>query len=178
MNDFGLLLVRAKNGNQSAYGEIVQDFQDMAVGYAYALLGDMYLAEDAAQEAFIEAWRYLPKVYGPVTFPGWLRAIIFKQCDRLTRRRRLETEPLENAEDVVSQAPGPVEQLAQQEVNTLVYRAIQSLTEKERQATLLFYISDPSYQEIAGFLDISVITVKSRLHTATSDTNFTSSTQS
>ena len=86
--------------------------------------------------------------------------------------------PLENAEDVVSQAPDPVEQLAQQEVNTLVYRAIQSLTEKERQATLLFYISDHSYQEIAGFLDISVITVKSRLHTATSDTNFTSSTQS
>ena len=61
MNDFGLLLVRAKNGNQSPYGEIVQDFQDMAVGYAYALLGDMYLAEDAAQEAFIEVWRYLPK---------------------------------------------------------------------------------------------------------------------
>ena len=61
MNDFGLLLVCAKNGNQSAYGEIVHDFQDMAVGYVYALLGDMYLAEAAAQEAFIEAWRYLPK---------------------------------------------------------------------------------------------------------------------
>ena len=112
MNDLGLLLVHAKTGDITAYDAIVRRFQDMAVAYAYALLCDVHLAEDAAQEAFIEAWRHLPRVYGPASFPGWLRAIVFKQCDRLTRGKRIETVPLEHAEDVASRALDPAERLA------------------------------------------------------------------
>jgi hypothetical protein len=46
------LLVKAQSGDLEAYGEIVQRFQDMAVAYARAILGDFHLAEDVAQEAF------------------------------------------------------------------------------------------------------------------------------
>ena len=55
------------------------------MGYAYTVLGDFHLAEDAAQEAFIEAYHNLCKVYGPRVFPTWLRQIIFRQCQRQRR---------------------------------------------------------------------------------------------
>lgn len=49
----------ARADKQLAFAEIVQRFQDLAFGCAYAVLGDFYLAEDAAQEAFLSAWRNL-----------------------------------------------------------------------------------------------------------------------
>ena len=61
-----------------AYAEIVRRFQDMAAGYAYALLGDFHFAEDAAQEAFLQAYLDLEKLAEPAAFPGWFRRIVFK----------------------------------------------------------------------------------------------------
>ena len=53
--DYVSVLMVVRKGDAQAYGHIVRLFQDMAFGYAYAILGDFHLAEDAAQEAFIEA---------------------------------------------------------------------------------------------------------------------------
>jgi RNA polymerase sigma factor (sigma-70 family) len=85
MEELKILLRQAQNGDVDAYGQLVRRFQDMAVAYAYSVLGDFHLAEDAAQEAFIEAYHNLPKVYGPRAFPAWLRQIVFRQCYRQRR---------------------------------------------------------------------------------------------
>jgi DNA-directed RNA polymerase specialized sigma24 family protein len=53
MEEVRSLVVRARGGDLEAYGEIVRRFQDMAYGYAYSILGDFHLAEDAAQEASV-----------------------------------------------------------------------------------------------------------------------------
>jgi DNA-directed RNA polymerase specialized sigma24 family protein len=79
----------------------------MAYGYAYALLGDAHLAEDAAQEAFIVAWRRLEDVRNPDTFPGWLRSVVRTQCDRMTRGKRLSVVPLVVAAEVRSATLSP-----------------------------------------------------------------------
>ncbi len=71
MDDLTALVTRAQAENDRAYGELVRRFQDMAYGYAYAILNDFQLAEDAAQEAFIEAYRCLPGSEHPQAFPGW-----------------------------------------------------------------------------------------------------------
>ncbi len=55
MDSLTTLVTRAQNGELDAYGTIVRRFQDMAVGYAYTMLGDSHLAEDAAQEAFVRS---------------------------------------------------------------------------------------------------------------------------
>lgn len=85
MEELQALLRQAQDGDVDAYGQLVRRFQDMAVGYAYTVLGDFHLAEDAAQEAFIEAYHNLCKVYGPRAFLAWLRQII---------SRRLRKSPL------------------------------------------------------------------------------------
>lgn len=69
----------------------------MAYGYAYAILGDFHLAEDAAQEAFITAYRNLSQLRDANAFPGWLKRLVLTQCNRMTRKKRLPAEPLETA---------------------------------------------------------------------------------
>ncbi len=75
-------------GQGDALRNLVLRYQDLAVGYAFSLLGDYHLAEDAAQEALIAMVRNLGQLREPAAFVGWLRTIVFKQCDRIRRRRR------------------------------------------------------------------------------------------
>ena len=151
---------------QEAFGQIVNHFQDMAYGRAYAMLGDFHLAQDAAQEAFIEAWRNLPHLHDARAFPGWLKRIVIRQCSRLTRRRALATASLEAALDVPSSQPDPQTVAEETEVKEMVRHAVKSLSEPERTTTTLFYIDGYTQPEIANFLEVPVTTVNMRLHRA------------
>jgi RNA polymerase sigma factor (sigma-70 family) len=167
MDDFRRLVTRAQAGNTDAYGELVRRFQDMAYGYAYTIVGDWELAEDAAQEAFTEAYRCLPNLREPLAFPGWLKRIVFKHCDRLTRgphARKLCA--LEDAVNLTACEPGPVETIESQQRKDAVLAAIRGLPDREREVTMLYYINGYSQAEIAAFLEVPPTTVKSRLHTS------------
>src|SRR5438445_3482861 len=160
------LVTRARARDSGAYDQVVRRFQDMAVGYSYTFLGDFHLAQDAAQEAFLDAYLNLPKLREPGAFAAWFRRVALKQCDRLTRGKRLATVPLDEAAEVVFHGPGPAEVAERAEMQTIVRDAIQALPEHERAVTVLFYISAYSHREISEFLGIPVTTVKSRLHSA------------
>ena len=166
MEELTSLVVRAQGGDLDAYGAIVRRFQDMAYGYGYSMLGDFHLAEDAAQEAFIQAYRDLPTLREPAAFPGWFRRIVFKHCDRLTRGKHISTVPLDAVVEMASREPGPDQLAEEQEMKDKVLEAIQSLPENEGMVTMLFYINGYSQNEIAEFLEVPVSTVKNRLHTS------------
>src|SRR5215831_2809152 len=100
MTSLETLVHSVRNGDADAYTIIVRRFQDMAVGYGYSILRDFQLAEDAAQEAFIEAYRDLPKLREPAAFPGWFRRIVFKHCDRLIRGKTHSLVSLDDAKGV------------------------------------------------------------------------------
>ena len=169
------LVVRAQTGDRAAYDDIVLRFQDMAVGYASALLGDFHLAEDAAQEAFVGAWTELPRLNEPAAFPGWLKRIVFMRCNRVRRKRQpvaiehaaaesLVTESQEAAGSLVTADPG--EELESRDEKTRVMGAIGRLPDEERMAVVLFYISTYSHQEVGSFLGLSASTVNNRLRSA------------
>ena len=158
--------MRAREGDADAYAAVVWRFQDMAVGYGYALLQDFQLAEDAAQEAFLEAYRSLSALREPAAFPGWFRRIVFKHCDRLTRGLRLETVPLQSVEERASLAVGQAEEMERREMRERLWEAIDSLPEHERAATVLYYISGYSQREVGAFLGASATAVKKRLFSA------------
>ena len=166
MDELDLLIIRAQAGDLDAFGMLVQRFQDMAVGYAYSILGDFHLAQDAAQEAFIEAYRNLGRVYGALVFPSWLRRIILKHCDRLARRVHIQTVRLEQAAKVRSEEKNPLEVAEEREMRQAVLSAIRSLPDEERIVTTLFYIDGYSYKEIAAFMEMPVTTVDNRLRSA------------
>jgi RNA polymerase sigma factor (sigma-70 family) len=148
-----------------AFRDIVHRFEDMAYAYAYAQLGNEADAQDAAQQAFLSAWRKLGRLREPAAFPGWFRTIVRTQCDLLVRaRRRAETvlstdlcpapdaDPHKHAEDV--------------EVRSAVRRAVAALPDHERATTTLYYIGGYSHGEIAGFLGVKKTTISTRLHSA------------
>ena len=174
MENLKSLIKRAQDGDLEAFSGIVIRFQDMfatltdafglrAVGYAYSILGDFHLAEDAAQEAFIEVYRCLSRVHNSDTFPGWFRKIVFKHCNRLTRGKRVKVVPLEAALELPSREKGPSEAVLEQDLKDNVLQAIQTLPESQRTVTMLFYINGYSQNEISDFHEIPLTTVKKRL---------------
>jgi RNA polymerase sigma factor (sigma-70 family) len=150
------LIRAAQAGDQLAFGELVRRFQDMAYGYAYAILKDFQQAEDAAQEAFIEAYRCLPKLEIPQAFPVWLKRIIFKHCDRLTRGKRPILAPLDCTSEsdvaaivIESGAGTQTDSLAEvyaehAEMRHRVMEALDALTDDQRTVTTLYYIPQHS----------------------------------
>src|SRR3712207_4975148 len=160
-------LVRAaQRGDLEAFGHVVERFQDMAYAVAFATVGDTHLAEDAAQEAFIEAYLCLPKLCEPAAFPGWFRRIVVKRADRLIRGKQLATVSLEAANSVPCAALGPAALAEARELHREVHAAITALPDSERLITTLFYLANLSYREIAAATELPVTTVKKRLYDA------------
>jgi len=160
------LIRPARIGDVDAFGAIVREFQDMAVGYAFSILRNFEHAEEAAQEAFIEAYRGLHSLQEPRAFPAWLRRLVFKHCDRQTRRKRLITVPIDTVPEIASKEPGPMQAAEKSEIRERVLEAINSLPDHERTAVSLFYINGYSQAEVGEFLDLPAKTVKSRLYSA------------
>jgi RNA polymerase sigma factor (sigma-70 family) len=159
MNDLKDLVIKARNGDLKAFSEIVRRFQDMTLGYAYSFLGDFYLAEDATQEAFIDLYRQIQNLRNPEAFSGWFRRIVFKHCDRITRKQRIPTIPVDEMTEVMTTA----DQDKKNEMQEIVSKEIMNLPEKERTVTTLFYINGYSQKEIGEFLEVPVTTIKKRL---------------
>ncbi len=166
MQELKLLIRRTQNGDLSAFDTVIHRFRDMAVGYAYSILGDFHLAEDAAQDAFIQAYRGLKKLRHPEAFPSWFRRIVFKYCNRITRKKQHSTVPFEGMDELVDPSKSPVEIVQKKEEQDAILGRIKSLPEQERMATALFYIDGYSMTEVGDFLEVPLGTIKSNLHSA------------
>lgn len=147
----------------AAYGRLVDRFRDMACGYAYSMLGDFHLAEDAAQDAFITAFGKLEQLHQPEAFPGWFRRIVFSACGRI-RRREIPAAGIDAAADVAAATANPADIVQDNEMMNEVLQAIRQLPDEQREATMLFYINGYSQRDISDFLEVPVHTVKNRLH--------------
>ena len=166
MEELATMVVRAQGGDLAAYGAVVQRCQGMAISSAYSRLRDQHLAEDVAQEAFVRAYRDLSDLRNPAAFPGWLKRIVFKYCDRATRGKKLQTIGIEFAAEVRSPAPGPDDELHRKELRERVLGAIEALPDNQRTTTQLFYVDGYSQKEVAEFMKVPVTTVKKRLYEA------------
>lgn len=160
------LISQVRAGNVEAYRHILRRFQGMALGYALALVRDHHAAEDAAQDAFLEAYRNLDRLADPAAFPGWFRQIVRRRCSRLTRSKRVATVSLDAARDVQSTESLPEHVAQQHEIEVLVRHAIDLLPEQQRAVTVMFYLGRHSHKDICAFLGLPVGTVKHQLYLA------------
>ncbi len=156
------LMLLARGGVEPAFDALVRRHQGRVLQIAKKFLGSSALAEDAAQDAFVELYRYLPR-YRP---DGKLRVLLYRitinRCRmsaRTTRRSRLVlTEPPERS--VPAEAEDTV---LRRERQRDVQAAVDQLTPALRSVVTLRYAGDLTQPEIAEALDIPVGTVKSRL---------------
>ena len=138
----------------------------MAFASAYAVLGDAYLAEDVAQDAFVSAWQKLSQLRQPEAFPGWFKRIVLRQCNRLTRGKHLQIVPLEIGLNSPTPEPGPQLLAEKRELLVKVLKGVKALPENERLVTTLFYVGGYTQADIGEFLEVPVSTVNKRLYSA------------
>src|SRR5258708_5012798 len=166
MEPLDSLVRAAQEGDTELFNRIVERFQDMACASAYAMVKDVHLAEDVAQEAFLEAYLKLAKLREPPAFSSWFRRIVLKHPDRLTRGQCLAGIPLEVIAGGPMDSHNPTEIVETNELRARIHHAISALPERERLVIVLFYGTGYALKEIAAFLDMPVTTVKKRLYDA------------
>ena len=166
MQDLGDLVLSAQAGNADAFASLVRRYQDFAYALALARVGDPQLAEDIAQEAFLQAHRDLHSLREPRAFGGWLRRLVAKHADRVLRRKHLSTTPLEAALETYDDKARPPELVEAHELSEFIRAEINRLPDRERLAVALHYIAGRPQSEIAEFLGVPPSTIKKRLHDA------------
>lgn len=149
-----------------AFDHLARDFQGMVYGVAYSRLSDTQLAEDAAQDAFLTAYKRIAQLNDVGAFPAWLRRIALTQTDRLIRRQGPPTESVDQQDDLAAATPTPEAQLEAMEARRRVQLAVAALPETARDVTRDYYFRGESQREISERLDIPLATVKKRLQYA------------
>lgn len=152
----------ARHGDREAFNVLAAGAIDRLYATARLILRDAELAEDAAQEALVSAWRNLPTLRDVERFDAWLRRLLVRSCSDIGRnRRRWRTQvavlPKEPAE------PDGTSRFADRDQ---VERGLRRLNDTQRTVLVLAFYVGLSPSEIADALEIPVGTAKSRLHYA------------
>jgi RNA polymerase sigma-70 factor, ECF subfamily len=160
------LISRAQSGDRNAFSELVRNHAQGVMNVVYRMCGDLHIAEDAAQETFIQAWTHLSSYRPQTSLRNWLyRIAVNAATDMLRKNKRILPGAMEDM-PLTDGGPGPETLVSQQERIELVQKAILSLPDVSRAVLVLREYEELSYQEISATLDIPVGTVMSRLNYA------------
>ena len=159
--------------NPDAFGEIVRRWERKIFALCFGMLGREDDARDAAQEAFIAAYRNLKNFRGDAKVSSWLHRIAVNQCLTTKRRQKSRAEDFLDDEDgaaertfIASPLKSPAKVTEQAERLTLVRQAVGALPTDLRQVIVMKEFEEMTFQEISETLELPLSTVKSRLYTA------------
>jgi len=169
--DVEQLVKKSRDGDESAFAELIKVFQGKVFSIAYGILMNKAEAEDTAQDAFIKAYFSLKKLKKPAAFPSWLFKITAHLALNKTQRCHCMDVSLDDGTDMNAQllhqtGDNPEDAFMRYETQDLIKRALASLPAKYRAAIALREIEGFSYAEIADILQIPEGTAKSRVHEA------------
>lgn len=157
------LVERARRGDVDAASDLFRRYDDGLRALAYRLLGDRDRMDDALQDAYVKAFRALPRFEGRASFGTWLYRIVYNVCvDELARVHR-PTVPLDEAFEWVDPAPGAADVLPERH---RLADALGALAPEERAAVLLVDAQGFDYADAAVVLGVPEGTVASRLSRA------------
>ena len=162
------------DGDEDAYGILVRRYQRRLTAFLSQLVGDIELARELSQEAFVRAWSALERFDPKYRFSTWLFRIAHNLGIDQLRRRRLQTMPLyrtdsdgDEVEVVVADiAKDPLGHLENRALSNELREVIDGLRPEYRELVLLRHFAGLSYQEIADFMEMPLGTVKNKLFRA------------
>ena len=157
-------LVRsAMRGDEQAFTEIVNGVADRFLGVAHRILRDPALAEDAVQQALLNAWQDLPDLRDPARFDGWAYRLLIRAC-YMEARKRKRWQPTTIIRSIVEPtAPDLIGGIIERE---RLERGFERLSVEHRAVLVLAYYLDLPSDQVAAALGIPVGTVYSRVHRA------------
>jgi len=159
------LVARAQGGDHAAFGQLVDEHRGAVFRAAMAVLGSPSEADEAAQDAFVAAYRQLGSFKGAASFKTWLLAIAWRRALDHRRRLRSRWRRFVSGEGVGYElwpagGPSPERQLIDTRLGGDVRRLVNGLPERLRSPLLLAASGDHTYEEMAVILGKRVGTVK------------------
>lgn len=156
-----VLVLRCQAGDETAFAELVERFS-LRLRYYLRRMLDHDEPDDLLQEVWLDVYRALPHLHDVGAFPAWLYRLARDRLLRRLRKRGLDTQPLLDL-DVPANDDGP-EFTAEDAVP--IHAALAELPPEQREAIVLRYVQELSYDDIARIVGVPVGTVRSRLHNA------------
>jgi RNA polymerase sigma-70 factor (ECF subfamily) len=158
------LVERARDGDDVAFGELVDLDGDLCFAIAYRILRDAERAQDAVQQAFLLAWRELPRLRDPDRFGPWLHRLLVNACYEELRRHRRWSARIRSLPVDGPSAPDSTLTIDDRDA---LDRAFVRLTQQHRAVVVLHLYAGLPLTEVADVVGVPLGTVKSRLHYAT-----------
>jgi RNA polymerase sigma-70 factor (ECF subfamily) len=159
------LVEQVRQGDRDAYGPLIVRYRLRFGRYAFHLLGNESDAEEALQDAFFRAYRSLDRCREPERFGAWLFRIVVNCCRTAAMRRGRDAArraSLDEAADLVG-TPHPTESALSQEE---IHRALAALAPEQREAFLLKYVEELSYDEMVELTGAGESALKMRVKRA------------
>lgn len=157
-----VLVARCQAGDRAAFEEIVGLFQARLRYFVEKLVGDRGAADDVLQEVWFEAYRGLPKLRDSGAFRAWLYRVARDRAYTSLRRAGPRAVPMEEGLDVAA-PEGPEERFSAEDAG-VVHACLDEVPAEQREALVLRFLEEMSYEEIARVAGCNVGTVRSRLH--------------
>jgi RNA polymerase sigma-70 factor (ECF subfamily) len=161
------LVLACQRGDLSAYERLVRAYQDAALRGAFLLTGNRQVAEDVAQNAFLQVFRHLDRFNTERAFRPWFFGILANEARQSLRRQRRQPTVAWSVTPAALDGANPLlDDLVRDDERAQVRAALAALAEPFRTVVILYYVNELAVDEIATALGCRVGTVKSRLHTA------------
>jgi RNA polymerase sigma-70 factor (ECF subfamily) len=163
------IVEQVRGGEVAAFNRLVDLYQDYLFGVAFRILTDRDLAADAVQDAFLHAYQRLDGYRGGA-FRSWLTRIGVNACmDILRSKRRRPSQPFPDLDDDSWEPRAPDDAESEARATASAQRralseALARITHDQRVAIVLYDVEGFDYEEIAVMTDVSLGTVKSRIH--------------
>lgn len=163
-----VLVERSRGGDEGAFDEIVRRHKRFIYLVARRLLGSHEDADEAAQVAFIRAWRALDRFRGEAALRTWLTRIVLNVAKSMRSAQEPE-EGIEACDRLADPGEGSDERMRRKQARQRVRRAVDGLPPRQREVVVLKVFSEMTHREVAASMGLSEGSVKAHLHQAVSN---------
>ena len=154
------------SGDRDAYRLLVRRYGDTLHGHALRMTGSPDEAADLVQRALVKGFKKLRTCREPERVGAWLFRILANLCKDHVRSPRRRDVSVGRLAGTLRSASDPVSDAEDAEIRTRVWSALEALTPEQREAFVLKHVEGRSYEEIAAVMDLSVASLKMRVHRA------------
>ena len=161
------LICRAQSGDEGAFVELIRVYYPFVYAIVIRIVNNPHDAEEVVQDTFLNAYRGLAQYQEMAKFKNWLGEIARNRARSWLRKQRIDTVPIDEvSEQILQTEDSSDERLIRQEQRELIRRAMETLSEKDREIAHAYYLDGASYDELINTHGLSYNAIAFRLSRA------------
>jgi RNA polymerase sigma-70 factor (ECF subfamily) len=160
------LIAQILGGDVESFRVLVHRHRDMCTRFAVRMLGSHADADDVLQSAFMRAYRGLSKCRDRERFGGWLYRIVVNECRTFASRQRQRDLRFVNDEEVIARTEAKTDDASAEDMSEQIEFALAKLPVEQREAFLLKYVEEMSYEDMSAATGVGVPALKMRVKRA------------